>query len=191
MSISLVYAQSADRCIGVDGALPWHVPEDMAHFRELTNGFPVVMGRTTWDSLPERFRPLPGRHNIVLSRRAGLVLAGADVVPDVASALALVAGRDAWVIGGAQVFDAFVPAADRLELTEIDVVVGAGTPAPLLDPGWVLVARDPQEGWATSTTGLRYRFLSLRREPGGDLVDDPATGRVGGRTRRRDDPAER
>ena len=187
MSITLVFAQSADRYIGVDGGLPWHLPEDMAHFRELTDGFPVVMGRTTWDSLPERFRPLPGRQNIVLSRRSGLVLAGAEVVPDIASALALVAGRDVWVIGGAQVYDAFVPVADRLELTEVDVVVGGGTRAPLLDPGWLLVARSPQEGWATSTTGLRYRFLSLRRAHG----DDPATGCNGGRTRRRDDRAER
>ncbi len=87
MSLGLVWAQSVDGVIGVDGALPWHLPEDMAHFREVTAGALVVMGRATWASLPQRFRPLPGRVNVVLSRAPGLELAGATVVRSVAEAL--------------------------------------------------------------------------------------------------------
>lgn len=173
--IGLVWAQSADGVIGVDGTLPWYLPEDLAHFRELTSGHPVVMGRTTWDSLPPRFRPLPGRENVVLSRRPGLVLDGATVVPDVATALAAVGDRDAWVIGGAQVYAALLPWADRLEVTDVDVVVARDTRAPEVDGSWVEVARTPDEGWATSSTGLRYRFRSLRRADDG--VPAPGTAR--------------
>ncbi|HWS57836.1 MAG TPA: dihydrofolate reductase [Actinotalea sp.] len=169
----MIWAQSADGVIGVDGALPWHLPEDLAHFRALTAGHPVVMGHATWRSLPPRFRPLPGRENIVLSRTPGLALPGARVVPDVDAALAAVAGRRAWVIGGAQVYEAFLAVADRLEVTEVDVVVGAGTSAPALGGDWHPVARDPADGWAVSTTGLRYRFVRLERRPSPAV--DPGT----------------
>lgn len=172
MSIALVWAQSADAVIGVDGGLPWHLPEDMAHFRELTAGAVVVMGHSTWRSLPERFRPLPGRINIVLSRRPGLVLDGAEVAPGVTEAAALVGDRKAWVIGGAQVYGAFLGAADVAEVTEIDVVVGSGTPAPVLDVEWEAVAVDPATGWAHSSTGLRYRFVRhVRRGRPGHVLD--------------------
>ncbi len=163
MSLALVWAQSADGVIGVDGALPWHLPEDLAHFRALTAGGVVLMGHATWRSLPERFRPLPGRVNVVLSRRVDLDLEGARVVAGVDAALALLAGRDAWVIGGGQVYAAFLDHADRAEVTEIDVTVGAGTRAPLLDETWSTGAVDPATGWAVSSTGLRYRFVSRRR----------------------------
>ncbi len=163
MSLALVWAQSADGVIGVDGALPWHLPEDLAHFRELTAGSVVVMGHSTWRSLPERFRPLPGRTNLVLSREPGLLLDGAVVVGGVDDALAAVDGRAAWVIGGAQVYGAFLDRADRAEVTEIDLVVGPGTRAPRLDAGWEVADVVPQAGWARSSTGLRYRFLSHRR----------------------------
>lgn len=163
MTLALVWAQSADRWIGRDGQMPWHLPEDLAHFRELTAGHPVIMGRRTWESLPERFRPLPGRDNIVLSGSAGTRAEGATLVPSVAEALAVVGGRDAWVIGGAAVYAAFLPLADRVELTQIDVVVDGDVAAPALGLGWQVVDRTPTEGWSTSTTGLRYRFLTLGR----------------------------
>lgn len=166
MTLALVWAESADRYIGVDGGMPWRLPEDLAHFRDLTSGHPVIMGRTTWESLPPRFRPLPGRENLVLSRREGLRLEGARVVPDLEAALAAVGERDAWVVGGAEVYAAVMPRADRLEITDVDVVVGRGTRAPEVLGSWQEVARTPQEGWATSSTGLRYRFRSLRRAPG-------------------------
>lgn len=161
--LGMIWAQSRDGVIGVDGGLPWHLPEDLAHFRRLTDGAMVIMGRTTWDSLPQQYRPLPGRVSVVLSRTPGLRLAGASVLPSVADVLDLVerADRPVWVIGGGQVYAAFADHADRVELTEVDVVLAAGTRAPSL-PGWRLVAADPESGWATSTTGLRYRFAALR-----------------------------
>ena len=163
MSIALIWAQSADRVIGVDGGMPWHLPEDMAHFRTLTAGSVVVMGHTTWRSLPVRFRPLPGRENLVLSRRTDLVLDGATVLGGVQEVLDHVGERDVWVIGGAQVYEAVLDQADRAEVTEIDIVLGSGTRAPELDDTWTAVGTEPAEGWAVSSTGLRYRFAGLLR----------------------------
>ena len=183
--LGLVWAQSADGVIGRDGTLPWHLPEDLVHFRTLTTGHPVVMGRTTWQSLPPRFRPLPGRENIVLSRDRSLGLDGATTVGGVSGVLDLLADRPAWVIGGAQVYAAFLPYADRLEVTEVDVVVGPGTAAPSIGPDWTSTSSEPAEGWALSTTGLRYRFVRwdrVRRAAVADLADDgrgtapPGTG---------------
>lgn len=164
-SIALIWAQSGDRCIGRGGTMPWYLPEDAVRFRELTSGHPVIMGRRTWESLPDRFRPLPGRTNVVISRTA-TGLPGAHVVPDVAAAAALAAGQEAWVIGGAQVYGAFMPLADRLEVTQIDVVVAGDTAAPTMGPGWKLLRRTPERGWHTSSTGLRYRFLGFERSSG-------------------------
>ena len=180
MTLGMVWAQSSDRYIGTRGGLPWHLPEDMAHFREVTRGCSVIMGRATWESLPDGFRPLPGRPNIVLSRRAeDDTLKGAALARDVHDALVLTGGADAWVIGGAEVYDAFMAHADRLELTQVDTVVGGDTRAPLLDQGWQLVTRDPEEGWRTSAGGLAYRFLSFARLRGGSRTAprDPPPGR--------------
>jgi len=163
VSLALIWAQSADGVIGVNGTLPWHLPEDMAHFRTLTAGSVVVMGHLTWRSLPERFRPLPGRENLVLSRRTDLDLDGATVLGGVHEALEHIGERDAWVIGGAQIYRAFLDHAERAEVTEIDVVVGAGTRAPELDATWTAVGIEPAEGWAVSSTGLRYHFVSRSR----------------------------
>ncbi|MGN6611972.1 MAG: dihydrofolate reductase [Angustibacter sp.] len=169
MSVALVWAQGREGVIGRDGALPWHLPEDLAHFRAVTRGGTVVMGRTTWESLPERFRPLPGRRNIVLSRRPGFRAEGAEVRTDLAAALADaaepagVAGATVWVIGGAQVYAAALAEADRLVVTEIDATVDGDAHAPSIGPEWELVSRDPADGWHTSTSGLRYRFCDYRR----------------------------
>ena len=164
MTLALVWAQTADGVIGRDGGLPWNVPEDLARFRELTAGHPVVMGRTTWESLPARFRPLPGRDNIVLSRRPGFVADGARIATSLAAALALVRGQDVWVIGGGAVYEAAIGRADRLEVTEIDMVLAGDTYAPVVDDVWVLEQRVPAAGWHTSTRdGVRYRFASYRR----------------------------
>ena len=172
MSVALIWAASADGWIGRDGGLPWHLPEDLAHFREVTRGAPVVMGRTTWWSLPERFRPLPGRDNLVLSRDPALTLPGATVVGDPAAAVAAAGDRTLWVIGGAQVYAAFLPLADRLEVTDVDVVAAGDTPAPRPGAGWRTATSEPGAGWATSTTGLRYRFRTLVRtaDDGGDAA---------------------
>jgi dihydrofolate reductase len=171
--LGAIWAQSTDGFIGRDGGLPWSLPEDLAHFRAVTNGHPVLMGRTTWESLPDRFRPLPGRENLVLSRRDA-PLAGATVVPDAGAALAVLAGRDAWVIGGLQVYTALLPYVDRLELTEVDMLVSSGTRAPEGGAVWAVVGRDPANGWHTSAVGLRYRFRSLVRTP----MTDDASGEI-------------
>jgi len=127
--ITLVAAIARDGVIGDGTSIPWHIPEDLAFFRDLTMGHPVVMGRRTWDSLPERFRPLPGRRNIVVSRSPTWTADGAESAGSLDAALQLAEGaEEVFVIGGAEIFAAALPNADRLVLTEIDLdVVGEVT----------------------------------------------------------------
>ncbi len=161
--LAAIWAQSADGLIGRDGVLPWSLPEDLAHFRALTAGHVVVMGRATWESLPQAYRPLPGRENVVLSR-AGFDAPGATVVPDVEGALHVVGDRPGWVVGGAQVYAALLDLVDRVEVTDVDVLVGEGVRAPRLGAGWRTLAVDPADGgWHVSRTGLRYRFRTVLR----------------------------
>ena len=131
MTICLIYAQAANAVIGKNGTMPWHLPEDLAHFRQRTQGCAVVMGRTTWDSLPERFRPLPGRTNIVVTRNPAWQAAGAIAAHSLPEALAEAARHSAtvWVIGGAQIYAQALPLADGLVVTEINVASTA-TPSP-------------------------------------------------------------
>ncbi|MGC5628337.1 dihydrofolate reductase [Georgenia sp. Z1344] len=161
-----IWAQSLDGVIGDGTAMPWHVPEDLAHFRTVTRGHTVVMGRRTWASLPERFRPLPGRLNVVLTSGDPADFPGARTTPELAEALDL-AGEDGWVMGGGQVYAAALPHVRRAVITDIDVTLGDDPTlvrAPMLDPAeWVEVAREPAVGWLTSSTGTRYRFRELRR----------------------------
>jgi dihydrofolate reductase len=153
-AIGLVWAQSANGVIGRDGALPWHLPEDLAHFRSLTTGATVLMGRRTWESLPPRFRPLPGRRNLVLSRTPQ---EGVETFSDLRQALEAVSG-DVWVIGGAAVYRAALPYADRIVVTEIRESFDGDTHAPD-------VGRPPDSvgEWQESSTGLHYRFLTWDR----------------------------
>jgi dihydrofolate reductase len=164
--IGLVWAEARGGVIGAGGGMPWHVPEDLAHFKRTTEGEPVVMGRRTWDSLPPRFRPLPGRANIVVTRQAGWTAEGAVRAASVDEALAL-AASDAddrvWVIGGAELFARTIDAADLLIVTELDLVVDGDTFAPHRGPEWQVVGVDPPAGWHTSRTGIRYRFVTLER----------------------------
>ncbi len=166
--VALVWAQSPAGVIGVDGGLPWRVPEDLARFKALTGGHPVVMGRATWDSLPPRWRPLPGRTNVVLSRAADLALDGATVCADLDGALAVAAasagGEQVWVVGGGAVYALALARADRVELTTVDVEVEGDTYAPHLPHDeWRRASVDPDEGWHTSSSGVRYRFESYVR----------------------------
>jgi dihydrofolate reductase len=166
-SIGLIWAQAAGGVIGRDGGMPWHVPEDLAHFKAVTLGAPVIMGRKTWDSLSPRFRPLPGRRNIVVTRQHDWSADGAEVARSVDDALALAELGDAdrvWVIGGAQIFTSVLDRADVVELTEIDVPVDGDTFAPALDSAvWHETVADPPVGWHTSRTGLRFRWRRLER----------------------------
>ena len=167
----MVWAQAEGGVIGAGGALPWHLPEDLRLFRALTVGGTVVMGRRTWESLPPRFRPLPGRRNVVLS--SSLPEAGAgDGVPvarSVDDVLAL--DGDLWVIGGGAVYRAFLPHAEEVVVTEVDAQPPGDTWAPALGPGWALAARVPATGWSDSTAGLRFRVSQWRRgTTGSDAV---------------------
>jgi dihydrofolate reductase len=155
--IGLIWAEAQGGVIGAGGTMPWHVPEDLAHFKEVTLGAPVVMGRRTWESLPERFRPLPGRENIVVTRQGDWSADGTRTAGSVDAALD---GLDeAWVIGGGEIFREVVDRADRLEVTELDLDVPGDAFAPSRD-GFRLVSEGE---WQTSRTGIRFRFLTYRR----------------------------
>ncbi len=120
MPISLVAAVARNRTIGRDGKLPWHLPDDLAWFRGVTMGHPVLMGRRTWEAIG---RPLPGRRNLVLSRSAGFHPAGGEVLRDASEAASIAAGEELFVIGGADLFAQFLPMADRLYITHIEAEV--------------------------------------------------------------------
>jgi len=155
--VGLIWAEAADGVIGADGGMPWHVPEDLAHFKEVTLGSPVVMGRKTWESLPERFRPLPGRENIVVTRQQDWSADGARRAPNMEAAVRGLAR--VWIMGGSQIFAQAIKGADRLEVTELDLTVKGDAFAPDR-AGWRLV----DEGeWQTSRSGVRSRFLGYER----------------------------
>ena len=155
--IGLIWAEAQGGVIGDAGSIPWHLPEDLAHFKEITLGGSVIMGRRTWDSLPERFRPLAGRRNIVITRQPHWRAEGATVVHSLAEALAAAAPDPVWIIGGGDIYRQAMPLADRLEVTEVDLEASGDTVAPAVDPRFGQV--DTTE-WLTSRSGLRYRFLS-------------------------------
>ncbi|KRA22434.1 dihydrofolate reductase [Microbacterium sp. Root61] len=161
--IGLIWAEAHGGVIGASGGMPWHVPEDLAHFKEVTNGSPVVMGRKTWESLPERFRPLSGRRNIVVTRQEDWAADGAERAGSLAAALADASSSEwIWIIGGGELFRESVALADRLEVTELDVDVTGDTFAPER-PDWQRESIEPEQGWHTSRSGIRYRFLTLDR----------------------------
>jgi dihydrofolate reductase len=161
--VGLVWAQSTSGVIGRGGDIPWSVPEDLARFKEVTIGCTVVMGRRTWDSLPAKVRPLPGRRNVVLSRQADFAADGTQVVGSIEEAFACSEGDpEAWVIGGEQIYLLALPYATRCEVTEIEIDLRRDDDdalAPMLDDTWVGETGE----WLASRTGLRYRFHSYRR----------------------------
>jgi dihydrofolate reductase len=120
--IVIIAAVAKNRVIGKDNRLLWNIPEDMAHFKALTAGHPVIMGRKTWESLPPRFRPLPGRRNIVISRQADYAAPGAEVADSLEIALKMASTVAlAFVIGGEQIYRQAMAVADRLEITEVEL----------------------------------------------------------------------
>ncbi len=157
----MIWAQARGGVIGANGTLPWHLPEDLALFRRLTLDSTVVMGRATWDSLPDAVRPLPRRHNVVLTRNRSWSAPGAQAEHSPER----VAQRypDAWVIGGASVYAALMPYARRVMCTLIDQHVEGDTFAPELGEDWKCVVRDPPDGWATSRHGVRYAVCDYAR----------------------------
>ncbi|MFT3815103.1 MAG: dihydrofolate reductase [Acidovorax sp.] len=165
MEIALIYARAANGIIGKDGAMPWHLPEDLAHFRQLTHGHPVIMGRKTWDSLPARFRPLPGRVNIVVTRQADWSQNGTQRASSLREALSIAeqtGAATAWVIGGAQIYAQALPLARRVEATEIERDYAGDAHAPTLGPEWVEGARSRH----TSASGLPFSFVTYTKHCG-------------------------
>jgi dihydrofolate reductase len=158
--LNLIYARAANGVIGQDNAMPWHLPEDLAHFKRVTMGCPVIMGRKTWDSLPERFRPLPGRDNIVITRGRTWQSPGARVAHSLDEAVAMCASApQVWVMGGAQIYDLALPLAKRVVVTEIDHDYIGDAYAPTLGPAWRETSRQAH----TSNSGLRFAFVDFKR----------------------------
>ncbi len=157
MKLHLIFARAANGVIGAGGTLPWHLPEDLAHFKRTTLGCPVIMGRKTWDSLPPRFRPLPGRLNIVVTRQPRWHAEGALRAASLAEAMALCpADGDVWVIGGAQLYALALPRASSAVVTEIEAVHAGDAFAPEFGPGWHETARERHH----SPDGTAYSFVT-------------------------------
>ncbi|MGV3492503.1 MAG: dihydrofolate reductase [Ramlibacter sp.] len=158
-TLHLIWAQAEGGVIGKDNALPWRLPEDMAHFKSTTMGCPVLMGRKTWDSLPPRFRPLPGRLNIVLTRDAAWQAEGALRAASLDEVLGLCpADAKVWVTGGAEVYALALPQASTAVVTEIEAHFEGDAFAPRFDAAWTEVARERH----VSATGLAYSFVQYR-----------------------------
>ncbi|QNP48157.1 dihydrofolate reductase [Diaphorobacter aerolatus] len=162
MQINLIFARADNGIIGKDGVMPWHLPEDLAHFKELTQGRPVIMGRKTWDSLPERFRPLPDRLNIVVTRQEVWQDEGAKPATSLEDALEIASqsADTAWVMGGAQIYAQALPLAQRVEVTEIHQAFDGDVQAPSLGPEWKETARTDHVG----ANGLPFSFVTYERE---------------------------
>ena len=164
--IHLIFARASNGVIGRDGRLPWHLPEDLAHFKRTTLGCPVIMGRKTWDSLPPKFRPLPGRLNIVVTRQPHWQAEGAVRAGSLAEALAACADNaDAWVIGGAEIYAQALPLARSAVVTEIDADFDGDAFAPEFGPAWVETRREPH----TSATGLSFSFVTYQHQNPQDI----------------------
>ena len=156
--IILVVARAANGVIGADGGMPWHIPADLRHFKQITKGRPMIMGRRTFDSLPGL---LPGRRHIVLTRDRTWDEEGAEVVHSVEDALKSANGPHVCVIGGAEIYALFVGLADRIEMTQIALEPSGDTIIPAPDPAiWHETARDdhPAEGSAPA-----FSFITLVR----------------------------
>ena len=163
MQINMIFARAANGVIGNKNTLPWHLPEDMAHFKRLTSGCPVIMGRKTWDSLPLRFRPLPGRTNIVITRQPDWHAAGAQTAIGLHEAFALCeSSQQVWIIGGAQVYAQAEALAQRIEVTEIARNFEGDAYAPVLGNQWKESAREDH----VSTNGMKFSFITYNKHKG-------------------------
>jgi len=159
-TLTLVAAVARNGVIGKDNRLPWHLPEDLAHFKALTTGHAVAMGRKTWDSLPAKFRPLPERLNIVITRDAAYRAEGAVTATSLAAAVAAAGDKDLFVIGGAEIYALALPLAHRLELTEVDLDCEGDVFFPAFDRNvWREAAREQHR----SAGGVNYAFVTYRR----------------------------
>jgi dihydrofolate reductase len=161
MILSLVVAMSENKVIGRDGDLPWRLPNDLKHFKQVTMGKPIIMGRKTWESL--YVKPLPGRRNIVVTRNAGYEAEGAETSDSLESALTLVAGEsEVMVIGGAELFATALDTATRLHLTEVHAEIEGDTYFPDFDRSlWRETSREAHD---VESDTPAYSFLLLEKQ---------------------------
>ena len=173
MALHLIYARAANGVIGLNNTMPWHLPEDLAHFKQLTSGHPVIMGRKTWDSLPARFRPLPGRTNVVVTRNSAWQAQGVLVADSLDQAIALAQphGNPIWIMGGAQIYAQALPMADVVEMTIIHQDFEGDAFAPELGPEWQEAQREDH----TTAQGLAYSFVRYERKRAGDTTPPDCT----------------
>jgi len=166
MIVSLIAAVARNGAIGKANDLPWRLPDDMRFFMDTTSGHHVVMGRKNYESLPEKFRPLPNRVNLVMTRSPGFSAPGCAVVHELADALAMAKDKgetELFVIGGAEIYTLALPLADRLYLTEIDAEVTGDTFFPALNrQAWQEVSR--RHHAADSRHAFAFDFVLYKRD---------------------------
>lgn len=163
MMVSLIVAMTRDNVIGKDNAMPWHLPADLAYFKRTTLGKPVVMGRNTFASIG---KPLPGRRNIIVSRSLGEAPAGTEVVASPAAALDLLADEaEVMVIGGGQLYRAFMPLAQRLYLTRIEASLDGDTRFPSIGDEWRLTAEHLHPADERNHYDCRFQLLERVTRP--------------------------
>ena len=156
--LTLIVAMDAQRGIGIDNRLPWHLPEDLAHFKRLTTGHPILMGRKTFESIG---RPLPNRRNIVISRNPAWRHEGAETAASLEAAITLLDGAAGYVIGGAEIYRQALPLASQLIITQIAHTYACDAFFPAIDAAdWTETTREAH----VSAGGLPYAFVTLRRK---------------------------
>ena len=159
MKLHLIYARARNGVIGANNSLPWHLPEDLAHFKRTTLGQPVIMGRKTWESLPPKFRPLPGRLNIVVTRQPDWHATGAVPAHSIEDAMRQCPeASDAWVIGGAEIYAQAAPLASTAVVTEIEQDFEGDAFAPELGQNWQEVHREHH----IAANGMRFSFVTYQ-----------------------------
>jgi dihydrofolate reductase len=159
--LGLIFARTRNGVIGRQGQMPWHLPEDLAHFKKVTLGQPVIMGRKTWDSIPAKFRPLPGRDNWVITRQRDWHAPGAIVAHSLTEVMhRMPPDAQPWIMGGGEIYAQALPLATHAVITEIDLVIDDGdTFAPELGSEWSEVSRESH----VSAHGLAFDFVRLQK----------------------------
>lgn len=162
--ISIIVAASTNNVIGADGELPWKISDDLKRFKALTMGKPIVMGRLTWESIG---RPLPGRQNIVITRQAGFLAAGCDVVASPAAALAIAGDApEIMIIGGSQIYDLFLPKAGRLHMTRVQTEIDGDAFFPeVSESDWELVSSEAHEASDKNEFAFDFRTYERKDRP--------------------------
>ncbi|MDY5584856.1 MAG: dihydrofolate reductase [Arcanobacterium sp.] len=167
--LGMIWAQGHGGAIGTNGTLPWHLPEDLALFKKVTKGSPVIMGRSTWESLNPRFRPLPGRENIVLSRNPDFLAPGAHLASSLDEAISLAksfTSENIWIIGGSQIYQQALTEAELLVVTDVNLEVpNADAFAPRIDFDWHIISANPDRGWYCANNNIEYRITAYSRNP--------------------------